>query len=270
MTYEMWMENLSHSDAELRVEAARGLGNLRDPRALQALIRALGDENGKAQYAAFSALVKLGDPEAAVPMIDVLLSAPDSRLWELLRLNIGLRLRSGLLGLVARGDEATATRLQHALDDINFDETQRAYLLQLLGRTGCASAVEDLINRLVSGPESIRFAAADALGWIGDDRAVTPLLVALSEARAEDPVREVAAEALGRIGNPSAAPVLIAALRDDHEWVRRAAAVALGELGIREAMDALGELLADESVIVQDAAFEAIKQLSDERYNTVL
>ena len=81
--------------------------------------------------------------------------------------------------------------------------------------------------------------AAEALGRIGDARAVDPLIAAL---RDEDIyVVRSAAEALGRIGDARAVDPLIAALRD--EDVVRSAAEALGRIGDARAVDALIDTL---------------------------
>jgi HEAT repeat protein len=61
--------------------------------------------------------------------------------------------------------------------------------------------------------EYVRKAAAEALGKIGDTRAVEPLIAAL-KTRDSD-VRQAAAEALGKIGDARAVEPLIAALKDE-------------------------------------------------------
>ena len=75
----------------------------------------------------------------------------------------------------------------------------------------------------------MRKAAAEALGQIGDTRAVEPLVAAL-----KDPddhwLRYYAAEALGQIGNTRAVELLVAALKDETTQVREAAAGALGKI----------------------------------------
>jgi HEAT repeat protein len=265
--FERTIANLTHANPDRRFEAARKLGDARDERAVQPLIKALPDDNSKVQYAAFSALIKIGSPQAAPPIIDTLLASPNSRVWELLKLNIGMRLRNGLLDMIAPGDDQITARLTAAVSDEQYDEQQRAFLIRLLGRTADVQQVEPLIDTLIQDTQVIQGAAAEALGWIGDARAVAPLLLFLSEGEPSDALRELAAEALGRIGDSRAVEPLIAALEDSNEWVRRAAAEALGLLGDRSAVEPLSALLQDEVVMVQDAAFEALKKLSYGSYN---
>lgn len=268
--FEQLLTDLRHADPTIRYEAAQQLGASQDMRAVDPLINALPDDNSKVQYAAFSGLVKLGASHAAEAMIDMLVSDLNSRVWELLKLNIGLRLRSGLLDLVQPGDITIAQQVSATLQDseLALDDHQRAFFVRVLGRTADRERVDLLIKLLVKGSEPIQTAAAEALGWMGDERAVSPLLVFLNEEH--DTLREAAAEALGRIGSDNAVTALIGRLNDSSEWVRRAAAEALGIIGDRTAIHPLVALLQDESTMVQDAAFEALKKLSYGSYDVTL
>jgi HEAT repeat protein len=268
--FEQMIAELAHANPNVRYEAARKLGDARDERAIQHLINTLPDENAKVQYAAFSALIKIGASEAAAPMIDSLLEEPNSRVWDLLKLNIGMRLRNGLLDMIPRGDQRVADRLTAAVENQSLDEQQRAFIVRLLGRTADTRQVEALIDTLIDASHLMQDAAAEALGWIGDSRAVSPLLLFLSEGEPSDTLRELVAEALGRIGDTRAVEPLIAALEDSNEWVRRAAAESLGELGDRSAIQPLSRALEDEIVMVQEAAFEALKKLSYGSYTVEL
>ncbi|HVC82696.1 MAG TPA: HEAT repeat domain-containing protein, partial [Chloroflexota bacterium] len=90
--------------------------------------------------------------------------------------------------------------------------------------------------------ESTGSLAIDALGWIGDDRAVDVCLRALSHKSGW--VRGYAAEALGRLGSKRAVPALIQALRAEQgPHTRGNAASALGALGDPIAVEVLIEVL---------------------------
>jgi len=97
--------------------------------------------------------------------------------------------------------------------------------------------VKGLIKALRHEYEFVRWKAAEALGRIGDKRAVEPLIHALKD---EDwYVRWKAAEALGRIGDKRAVEPLIQALKDEDSDVRREAAEALGKIGDKRAVEAV-------------------------------
>lgn len=267
--FEQYIIDLRHDDAAVRYDAAQKLGALGDRRAVEYLTSALSDASAKVQYAAFSSLLKLGATEAATDMVDALLARPNSRLWDLIKLNIGMRLRHGLVYLAQTGDMALAERCTAALERDDLDEQQRALFVRLLGRTGDLHATPSLLSMLDGSTETMQVAAIEALGWLRDASVVSPLIMLLTESDRET-LREVAAEALGRIGSSTAYDSLIAALNDDSEWVRRAAAVSLGELGDHRAVEPLSEALRDPSTIVQDAAFESLKKLSFDSYTTSL
>jgi HEAT repeat protein len=265
---EQYITDLRHADAAIRYEAAQKLGSSGDMRAIQPLVEVLPDANEKVQYAAFSGLLKLGDSTAAAPMVALLLNNLDSRLWALMKLNIGMRLRHGLLDLVPRGDEIILHRVSSALAGGGLDHYQRAFFVRMLGKAGHGEQVDALVKVLSHEVSQVREAAAEALGWIGDGRAFDALMPLLKDE--SDQLREVGVEALGRLGNIRAVAPIIETLKDKSEWVRRASAVALGELGDRRAIDPLSEAMHDEDEMVQDAAFEALKKFSTGRYMTVI
>ena len=70
-----------------------------------------------------------------------------------------------------------------------------------------------------------------------------------------------AAEALGQLGDKRAVDPLIKALSDDHYWVRLSAAMALGQLGDKRAVDPLIMVLSDDYSGVRKAAKAALKKL---------
>lgn len=264
--YEQLAADLKSSDEGVRFYAAQSLGTIDDPRTAASLIQALPDTNSKVQYAALSSLIKIGAREALDPILTMLLSDLKSRVWDLLKLGIGMRLRTGLIDMVERGDLALSNRLVMALDNPDLDEYQRALFLRMLGRTADTNRVELLINTLTSEASALRVAAAEALGWMGDSRAVAPLLISLEHE--DNSIRETSAEALGRIGDVQAFDAVLAALGDENEWVRRASAEALGIFRDTRAIEPLTAALNDEDEMVQDAAFDALKKLSTDHFTT--
>jgi HEAT repeat protein len=270
---EIYIAQLHDADAAQRFEAANRLGEYGDMtlytpaarlRAIDALIPALIDPDSKAQYAVFSALVKLSAREAFPAMLDMLLSQPDSRVWGLLKLTIGMRLRNALLDMMPTGQPDMTDRLSEALENTQLDSYQRGLLLRLLGKSRDARFVEPMIDQLLQGDEVMRGAAAEALGYMGDARAVSPLMLYLAPEE-DERIREMAITALGRLGDVRVADPLLGLLGDESEWVRAAAVGALADLGERRAVEPLSHMLRDESAMVADAAFEALKRFSYEK-----
>jgi len=105
--------------------------------------------------------------------------------------------------------------------------------------------VKGLIKALTyRGDLSVRRDAAHALGELGDERAVEPLLARLKDSVWM--VRAAAAWALGELGDARAVEPLIVALQDPEGWVRGMAASALGEIGDTRAIEPLLASLEDD------------------------
>jgi HEAT repeat protein len=101
-------------------------------------------------------------------------------------------------------------------------------------------AFSSLIDDLKNERSSVRWAAAEALGKIGDERAVAPLKDALQDENSS--VRRAVIEALGKLGTP-AVLALINVLEngdDDAQWT---AARMLGRIGDAQAVPALIDAL---------------------------
>lgn len=108
------------------------------------------------------------------------------------------------------------------------DKAERAKCMEEL--VGCGkTAVLPLINLLDDDSWVIRYRAAEALGLIGDERAVTSLTVSLNDEK--DHVRYMSAKSLGMFGMKESSISLIPLLRDENEYVRRITAVSLGKIG---------------------------------------
>ncbi|MDP2796833.1 MAG: HEAT repeat domain-containing protein [Methanoregula sp.] len=107
----------------------------------------------------------------------------------------------------------------------------------------------------------IQYEAAEALGNIGDESAVGPLITALKRDEFSG-VRWKAAEALSKIGNP-AVDLLIATLQYPDDDVRWKAAIALGEIGNPDAIEPLIQLLSDDDRFVRSRAAHALSMIGN-------
>lgn len=147
----------------------------------------------------------------------------------------------------------------------------------------CTSS-EDIprLALLLDHPEGwVRLNAAKALAWIGDKRAVSPLLSRLQNAKAEadygynptfkneeydDPAprwREGLIRALGLLQAHEATDLLVAIMNDEGSVaeVRLSAAQALGDLGNERAIEALKHSAANNDFqVVRHAARDAVRE----------
>jgi HEAT repeat protein len=131
--------------------------------------------------------------------------------------------------------------------------------VEALGEIGDSRAVEPLIAVLNSDNKNVRLVAAKALVKIGDPRVVEPLVAALKDMDRD--VAEAAADALGQIGDARTVEPLVAALKDKDKRVRRAAARALSLIGDARAVEPLVAALKDMDGDVRRPAARALKRL---------
>jgi len=168
----------------------------------------------------------------------------------------------------ARSIEAVDVLLVHLRSP--FAGTRQA-AAEALGQIGDARAVDDLLACLGAKKENqeVRVTAAAALGQIGDARAVDDLLACLGAKKENQEVRVTAAAALGQIGDARAVDDLLACLgaKKENQEVRAAAAAALGQIGDARAVEGLLACLRakKEDQGVRRASAEALGQIGGKR-----
>ncbi|WP_298667439.1 HEAT repeat domain-containing protein, partial [uncultured Methanofollis sp.] len=149
---------------------------------------------------------------------------------------------------------------------------------------GSPDGIPALSTLVVDPDQTVRWKAAEALGAVGGDAAVAPLVGALGDG--DEDVCDVATSSLVAIGGPAveplidalrmkerwfcavaalgeigdvAAPALRSALSRKNRWVRIGAAMILAEEGDRQGTDALIAALSDADPDVRDAAREILE-----------
>ena len=128
--------------------------------------------------------------------------------------------------------------------------------------------MEPLLGVLTSPDRQIRDAVAEALGQIGDARAVEPLSGALADP--DGLIHGVVAEALGQIGDARAVEPLLGALTDPDGLIQGAVAQALGQLGDARAVKALQGLLNGNSRDIREQALWALAYEESDHDRTLL
>jgi len=140
------------------------------------------------------------------------------------------------------------------------DHDVRMGAAEALGEIGDKRAVEPLIQAL-EADSYLQARAAWALGEIGDKRAVKPLIPAL-QGELDTEVTLYAMQTLIKIGEPAVKP-LIQALKRKDSGVQARAAEALGEIGDKRAVKPLIQALKDEDPYVQGIAADALLQIGE-------
>ena len=198
-----------------RARAAYTLGDMGSQRAVEPLLRALGDESRAVRAAAGRSLGRLEAVDAVAPLVAALVEGrvPRAVAGNAL-LSIGpsslprLRALAGhpdaetrtvvieLIGLL--GDAADAPLVSEGLRDSSAEV--RAKATRALGRLGAAAAAGELRAALDDRIPFVRATAAIALGMIGD-RDAAPALLAQARTDEFDP-GQAAARALAQVDTP--------------------------------------------------------------------
>ncbi len=265
---------LNDEFSEIRYEAARVLGDRKDPRAVDALVAALEDENWRVRFKAASSLWETNKDSRAIELLITALKDPDSRVRSTAAKSLGeiieslitalkdpdSRVRStAAKSLDAIKEHGTVEYLIAALKDPDFQV--RAYAVWALGRIKSHRAIAPLRSAFRDGDSYVQWAAARALGAIDQPQAVEALIDGLRDV---DPSkRSTAAEAFNKTKDPRAVETLITVLNDEVWWVRRSAAKALGKIGDHKAVEPLYATLKDGNEQVRMEAARALGQMNE-------
>ncbi len=126
------------------------------------------------------------------------------------------------------------------------------------------TGVEVLLDALQDSYDSVRLAAAGALGGFSGDAQVEDVIEALMAA-IDDPserVGQAAVRSLGMLRATSARPEIEELLEDSNPYIVGAAILALGRLGAEDLAPRLAEFLGHESLYIQTQAVRAVGMLN--------
>ena len=162
-------------------------------------------------------------------------------------------------------DQRTQRPLENAIANLkDSNPAVREQAAEELGKARQAGAVDALISVLqYDDVWSVRKSAAWALGEIRDDRALVPLMRAMSHK--DWIIRFKVIEALGKLGDRRAAALLTEALQDENSRVYGEAIRALGEIGAERAVDPLIQAMGHELPAIRMNAAAALGKIGDSR-----
>jgi HEAT repeat protein len=228
---------LQDPDMSVRERAAYGLGQLKDPRAIQPLVTAMHAGDSDLCWSAAAALGTIGG-EAVEALIDLLRDRDAS-----VRANT-----AWALGIP--NDPRALEPLINALKD--SDPNVRHNSAESLGGLGDPRAVLPITALLQDESQWVRERAIEVLKIFKDARAVLPLISAFKDQ--EWRVRSYASEALVVIGAPSVES-LISALGNQNAEVRFWSAQTLEKIDDARAVEPLLEQLGLGNVEVVAGAY---------------
>jgi HEAT repeat protein len=232
------VEALSDKDVQMRAKAAGLLGLLKSKQAVNPLLDSLNDSQVDVKRSAIFALGYIQDKSAIDPLIKRL-SDPDDKI------------RKAALHALSMFDGLTMSNIN--LKMLKDDSLEvRCAAIRNIKKKPDDRAVDTLIRLLEDADTSIE--AADALGVIGDPRAVDPLIDVLNgrysknlAARTDKAFKLSAAKALGKLKLEIAVRPLINIINNSDRklYLRIAAVQALGDIGNKKATESLIKILTD-------------------------
>lgn len=153
---------------------------------------------------------------------------------------------TGTITTASKNRELTATRISVLIQKKNWDKV----------RDYGDAAVVPLIKALKDNDKEIRIGAAEALGPLGDLRAVEPLSECLKDK--DWNVRSQSAGSLGKLGEKTVADSLVGCLNDPSKEVRLEVVKALKNLADEEAFNPLVKFLKDPDPLVRSETIKAL------------
>ncbi|MCJ7722628.1 MAG: HEAT repeat domain-containing protein, partial [Anaerolineales bacterium] len=154
-----------------RLGAIRALGFTSNLRALEPLIAALQDNDANVRRSAAFALPMLPDPRVVEPLAAALEDADHDVRWEA---GSGLAMLKDPRGI----DYLIGLLHQHGM--VGYEAAQAA---KVLGKCGGARAVEALLAAIHDKDTLVRTAASEALGELKDPGSIEPLRAAIKDPR---------------------------------------------------------------------------------------
>ncbi|MEX2380836.1 MAG: HEAT repeat domain-containing protein, partial [Opitutales bacterium] len=154
------------------------------------------------------------------------------------------------------GTRAIALQLSTAADDV------RQQLLLVLGDREDSAALPEVVEAIRSETESVRIAALQTLGAIGDGSSVAVLArIATSDEGAE---RAAARDALARLRSAEVDEALVRILGIAQPPFKAEVIRALGSRQVSGAVPALLQVATEETGAVRAAALQVLRELADE------
>ncbi|MBI5931673.1 MAG: HEAT repeat domain-containing protein [Chloroflexi bacterium] len=179
---------LRDNNPDIQRSAALALGELGDDAAVDSLVEVLTDIDYRARSAAAKALGQIGDYRA-VPAMMVALRDKD----------ITVRRRAATaLGDI--GDPRAIEALVWAMEDHDHIVSHSAIIaIHNIMRQQVDRSLDRLIKDLYQSNIKVRASAIVAIGWLGDKRAIPPLVEALSDAATESYLQSLIIESLRKL-----------------------------------------------------------------------
>ncbi len=238
---------LATPDAELRRLVVRALEHSPAETARELLSVVLADEDWRVRKEGIQLAHALAERADVVPVLVDALRSPSDQ----------VSLRNAAVEALAGLGAQAAPAVERALMAGELDADGRKLAVDVLAGARQPRSVPVLIAFLGDEDANVRYAAAEALGWIGGEDAAQALAGLLD--RDDRYLRLVALEGLNRVGAIVPVSRLSAFVGD--KILRHAAVAALGRTEDPEAIESLVGALGDSSRHVSESALRALSTM---------
>jgi HEAT repeat protein len=255
----------------LKRSATIALGNRGDIRAISGLVHYLEDDDQELALSALNSLAIINDPKVLNPMIIALgnnhreIRKRASELLKTRGINFGdtfvealEKKRTAADILIHLEDYRIIAPLLKARISKNIELRWVSH--EILSRLG-DFAIEPFIDALSSKNSKVRWEVAGYLGKLGDMRALKPITALLADENAE--VKSAAVTALGALGHPDSYDHIIKSLNNPQ--TTEAAVEALGLFGGEPAFEKLMQLLQSSDPKIRAAVLKTLGQMGETR-----
>ena len=256
------IQDLENRNMDIRREAARSLGNIKDVRAVDSLIEALKDSETSVRMCAALSLGQIGDKRAQKPLIAALNN--DNHYVRSYAI-------SGLIELM--GGTSIDILIEALYRELKRVEEADAAGFGLKGTGLKIQFWEDVVEELLNPYNTAEYVLVEIikeLGKLADSRAVPHLInVFKNKVAWYDPgIWTYILEAFGKIGDERAFQYVALVLTNKDEAYRKLAARVLGEIGGRDAVNALTQaLMSEKSPDVKETIKSALEKVDKFKRN---
>jgi HEAT repeat protein len=190
------LPDLQDRDWRVRRNAAQALGSLKTPRAVGPLLEALKDRTATVRERAAVALGRIKDPETIPALIEALVEENG-------------HVNQGAYQAIKKFGRKAGSHLVGALET-----KPNIYLVELLGESKYGAQSELFIRLAGNSDPVMRQKALTALGKTGDQHAVEFLMETLAYSNVDTQI--IAVQALGHLRATQAIPHMLDLLKTDH------------------------------------------------------